>query len=162
MYERQKKKGKGVCMGIRNIIFRGKRVDNGEWCYGVPLVEGWSKTTYIASYEYSSLAFVQQIEVDTETLGQFTGLTDKNGKRIFEGDIVRVKGKETEENWQDYDENGEVIFENGAFLIKVANIFNGKKYFSEVHCRYMTTADWVEREVIGNVFENKELLGENK
>lgn len=147
----------------RHILFRGKRQDNGKWIEG-----GWFSVDH-ENYIITNCDTVPVFdlwnfaeEVIPETVGQFTGLTDKNGTKIFEGDIVRVKGKETEENWKDYDEFGEVVFENGAFLIKVANIFNGKKYFSEVHSRYMTTADWVEREVVGNVFENKELLGENK
>lgn len=143
---------------MREILFRGKRADNGEWCYGVPLVEGWSKKTYIASYEYSSLAFVQQIEVIPETLGQFTGLTDKNGKRIFEGDVVRVKGAEGDENWKDYDEIGKVVFVYGAFLIEVPQEYNGTKYYSKIHSHYMTTADWVTREVIGNIHDNGELI----
>lgn len=142
----------------REILFKAKRVDNGEWCYGVPLVEGWSKTTYIASYEYSSLAFVQKIEVIPETLGQFTGLTDKNGKRIFEGDVVRVKGVEGDENWKDYDEIGKVVFVEGAFRIEVPKEYNGIKYYYKIHSYYMTTADWVTREVVGNRFDNPEFL----
>ena len=152
----------------RHILFRGK-TRKGEWVYGVYYKqdhyynEKVEKNCIITSTDtLGNDMDLDFCEVIPETVGQFTGLTDKNGKKIFEGDIVRVKGKQTEENWKDYDEFGKVVFENGAFLIKVANIFNGKKYFSEVHCRYMTTADWVEREVIGNVFENKELLGENK
>lgn len=160
-------------MGIRNIIFRGK-TSNGEWVEGFYVCNrysiGFAKEPVIYENHYIYTKRIDgekwfktiQVEVIPETVGQFTGLTDKNGTKIFEGDIVRVKGKETEENWKDYDEFGKVVFENGAFLIKVANIFNGKKYFSEVHSRYMTTADWVEREVVGNVFENKELIGENK
>ena len=143
---------------MREILFRGKTKD-GEWVYWneFGIINFDLTDTEIALYAKDLFD-----ELIPETIGQFTGLTDKNGKKIFEGDIVRVKGKETEENWKDYDEFGKVIFENGAFLVKVGKVFNGKKYFSEVHCRYMTTADWVEREVIGNVFENKELLGENE
>ena len=137
---------------MREILFRGK-ITQDEWVYG--FYEN-------VKLEEATIHYINSKIVSSKTVGQYTGLTDKNGKKIFEGDIVRVKGKETEENWKDYDEFGKVVFENGAFLIKVANIFNGKKYFSEVHSRYMTTADWVEREVVGNVFENKELLGENK
>lgn len=137
---------------MREILFRGK-ITQDKWVYG--FYEN-------VKLEEATIHYVNGKIVSSKTVGQYTGLTDKNGKKIFEGDIVRVKGKETEENWKDYDEFGKVVFENGAFLIKVANIFNGKKYFSEVHSRYMTTADWVEREVVGNVFENKELLGENK
>lgn len=143
----------------RHILFRGK-TRKGEWVYGDLIQATEDKACLIAYIDNKYKCNYR--DVFPETVGQFTGLTDKNGKKIFEGDIVRVKGKETEENWKDYDEFGKVVFENGAFLIKVANIFNGKKYFSEVHSRYMTTADWVEREVVGNVFENKELLGENK
>ena len=159
---------------MREILFRGKttKKENENYGFNNAFVYGdllTNKGVYYIHPQNNVFRVHNELanilvahEVIPETVGQFTGLTDKNGKKIFEGDIVRVKGKETEENWKDYDEFGKVVFENGAFLIKVANIFNGKKYFSEVHSRYMTTADWVEREVVGNVFENKELLGENK
>ena len=124
---------------MREILFRGKRVDNGEWRYGVPLVEGWSKKTYIASYEYSSLAFVQQIEVDPETLGQFTGLTDKNGKRIFEGDVVKATGTN--------DHIGYVTFECGKFITRCT-----------CHPKSVCDIHPPIEEVIGNIHDNGELL----
>ena len=145
---------------MREILFKAKRVDNGEWCYGVPLVEGWSKTTYIASYEYSSLAFVQQIEVVPETLCEFTGLCDKNGKRIWENDIIF-------DTW--YEKLGVVKFGMGTFDGGIYRYY-GWHYESKGsvdHHELYKYDELVGFEVLGNIFDNPELLtaeriGENE
>lgn len=74
---------------MREILFRGKRVDNGEWVEGyyspvnIPITGNMGHFINVGGY--------RAVEIDPETVGQFIGLTDKNGVKIFVGDIVHVE-----------------------------------------------------------------------
>lgn len=124
---------------MREIIFRGKRADNGEWVYGSLITErnmfdGNLMTMHIQDIEEP----YDDNLIDDETVGQFTGLTDKNGVKVFEGDIVR-------------------IFDGEYFsgVIKYSNE-QGSFTVDDTSLHY-----WIsDIEVIGNIHDNSELLNE--
>ena len=141
---------------MREILFRGKRLQGGDW------VEGYffksdinkreresGKATLIFTPDCNTFISVPECNnsfmVVSDTVGQYTGLNDKHGKRIFEGDVAKVlQGKDKDIAY--------VGFENGAFMLypKTGNIYERTLW------EYWYN-DW-DVEVIGNITDNPELL----
>ena len=135
---------------MREILFRGKRTD-GQWIYGGLLKVTYDGNTYNLIFAdnflfvFGEATAMEHACVDPATVGQFTGLTDKNGKKIFEGDVVKVlQGKDKGIAC--------VGFENGAFMLypQTGNIYERTLW------EYWYN-DW-EVEIIGNIHDNHELL----
>lgn len=130
---------------MREILFRGKRKDCNAW-----------ETGYYSEYDFSDgrKHFINgfEYEVYPETVGQFTGLTDKNGKKIFEGDIVRVCLDPEicigDVIWDSEIASYNIPFNNGKCVLPL-DIFIAKN----------KVGDKVWIEVIGNIHDNPELLG---
>ena len=74
--------------GMREILFRGKRIGNSEWVYGYYVPVCFGRFPCKPAIVPESDGTWEPIEIKKETVGQFTGLPDKNGKKIFEGDII--------------------------------------------------------------------------
>ena len=144
------------------ILFRGKRTDNGEWVEGYYIRASCSEieAVIIPARSFAELNRTLRLEVDEwwevdpSTVGQYTGLTDKNGKKIFEGDIVRGR------HWTSYnDKNPEdfhlwrVDWSEKSGLITFVDSPTTKARMS-IH----DFADFEEVEVIGNIHDNPELL----
>ena len=152
---------------MREILFRGKRLDNGEWAEGYlyehePALVGIVSENdapepskwFIARTGFADWNMprpVEFVEVDPSTVGQYTGLKDRNGKRVFDGDIVT-------QNWYDHDEPsddsfGEVVFCEYDCSFSVMDIQKD----SIVPLGRCHAYHW-EAEVIGNIHDNPELL----
>lgn len=136
---------------MREILFRGKRKDNSEWVEGsLILTTSVKEKTYIVDscycYDgcidedgYADFDRLNAFEVIPSTVGQYTGLTDKNGTNIFEGDIVTMPA------YHGGKKKAIVYFKNGKFAV------DGSNYsFKDICSKRM--------EVIGNIYDNKEIL----
>lgn len=127
----------------REILFKAKRKDNGEWVEGLP---GYDMSGNIAEIEtHKSFGDCRIYEINPDTICQYTGLTDKNGKKIWENDICII-------------EDGTLDEEDGCFICKwddyaARYILDGNGLiadFDNVDTRYV--------EIIGNIFDNPDLL----
>lgn len=129
---------------MREILFRGKRTDNGEWVCGFTIDSVLRDSIF--NYITQSIAGYYA-KVYRNTVGQFTGLLDKNGTKIFEHDIVRCEFNSAPPM------NGKVVFENGAFGLRWKHHGSGVENFAAFECICN-----VEYTVIGNIHDNPELM----
>jgi len=118
---------------MRDILFRGKRIDNGEWVEGSLLI-----TEILGGTDYEILkrnrgTWQTSYRVDPITIGQFTGLTDKNGIRVWEGDIMALN----------VSRKFVVCYDKGIFYMNGTSI-------PIRHCDSLT--------VVGNIHDNPELM----
>lgn len=142
---------------MRTIKFRGKK-KSGEWLYGdlmhycgatliLPLDANWYD--FVPKKDNPLRLPSSKFEVDPATVGQFVGLMDKNGREIYEGDIIigEIDMDFINGDYRSFDYKGSVIFENGQYIEN----------------DYGTSLEFLMRqinkpEIIGNIYDNPELL----
>lgn len=140
--------GKGIIMN-REILFKAKRKDNGEWVEGGYFSEPYTEKKFIICWNSFGLGFNEFIEVDPDTLCQFTGLTDKNGKRIWENDIVRDKtGDIFRIYWSEQHLNYSAKCVKSTF-----SVFINQKWDLGTLLKSQ-----IDVEVCGNIFDSADLL----
>lgn len=157
---------------MREILFRGKRVDNGEWEYGAYIKatrhwhkhgihEDWICSSVIQNGGYLNLA--GRYPVKAKTVGQYTGRTDKNGEKVFEGDIVRLERTEWvfEGSSIGYrTEQSVIACDNLGMIGLVLEEHDGHPVRSDFFpvCELTDRVQNWSFEVIGNIHDNPELL----
>lgn len=141
----------------REIIFRGKRLDNGEWVEGTPV---WSINNrcymIVGAKEAEQIDFLYQVEyveVDPETIGQWTGITDVNGQRIFEDDIIEcISSDGTPIRHYIKYHNRECSYIQYIIEEGLPHGFNDGGHI------YQSYIDQFSKRVVGNIWDNKDLL----
>ena len=144
---------------MREILFRGKQTE-GRWVEGVYFKHDTVKVCFSSDDPKPRHLIIQDgfcdwgfeppihcVDVDPNTVGQFTGLTDKNGKRIFEGDIITAKDDVFGSPFCN-GITGKIIYDEAAFFIMPKDPMETQWLFNE--CAVY--------EVIGNIHDNPELL----
>lgn len=135
---------------MREILFRGKRIDNGKWVHG-DLYHCPNASVNINTHKQGQpwLGY----SVIPETVGQYTGLTDKNGKKIFEGDIVHAIFKSNYVGAPNTDFGNGVVEYCGTYYEMASFRINS---IGEPGYRIFTAS--LEVKVIGNIHDNPELM----
>lgn len=135
-------------VSMREILFRGKRKDNDEWVKGYPICPEFDKSRAYIGYLFPDDDHdIDVTEVDPSTVGQFTGLTDENGVKIFEGDII-----EYTDGCNDW--LGAVKYACGDAQFVVRFIGRDVESFDNLYSG--------DCEVIGNICDNPELFDEGE
>lgn len=135
----------------REILFRGKLKNSNDWEYGY-FATGVNRYTdeAVSVIAIGDAMFI----VDRNTVGQYTGLTDKNGNKIFEGDIIRIVGDSNNDDWKDVNYIAQIVFIDGGFCAVDGTIDNYSfRRYSLSRCEF-------DLEVIGNIHDNPKLLVE--
>ena len=151
---------------MREILFRGKRLDNGEWVEATSILsarDGDMPEFYIAAKGGMDLCAdadcnvhgivptgrVAFYQVDPNTVGQYTGLTDKNGRKVFEGDILSTENGTFENTGM-----GHILLYKGMWTCFYGQDAIGRDCFDTL-CMVCNS-----REIIGNIHDDPELLNQ--
>lgn len=131
---------------MREILFRGKRDENDEWVFGDLIHEPWASCIQVTEQviENNNIDIFKRTKysVHKETVGQYTGLLDKNIERIFDGDILKLDGEDGFFVLEFQDDTARFVMSGDSMVVDFDNF---RSY---------------EVEVIGNIHDNPELLKE--
>lgn len=153
--------------------FRGKEIDTGKWVYGGLFKEPAPPQCFEKTLEdkywivYPNPRYMPdwnlpyemvRTDVNPKTIGQYTELKDENGKEIYSGDIIEFSYDMFVGNFDTFVAKGKVVFEEGAFYVEVFE--NERTTKDEAYLLYSINLDTIE--VIGNIYDNSELLEEGE
>ena len=157
---------------MREILFRGKRIDNGDWIEGyyVKTVDYRTDSAVHLIIELPSAFYprgeiAEEYEINSSTIGQYTGLTDKNGRKIFEGDIVAISPNMSRKRTLGVVKFGD--YKTPPYGVDKTNRgFYIRWYYENEAIEEMLRRDivfWfnyshVDISIIGNIYDNPELL----